>query len=156
EIEDMPEYLMILKGRDDSYKGVSIYGPLGGAPGDTAKQPQYRSLPRAIEDAYRFVISYNSPRAKAWLPDFIEVMIWPYEYAPDKDLIWPKSWPGTRDPTTVSRGDMYSLFIASTHYNDLVDFLARRRQQQAIRIDGKKWAVSLRFPFPGEHAWNAI
>jgi len=155
-VTDMPEYLIVLKTDDGSYKDVSIYGPLGGAPEYIAKRAEYGRLPKPIDDAYRFVIAYDNPRAKAWLPPFIEVMIWPYEYAPDKDLIWPKSWPGTRDSATVSHGDMYSLFIESTHYNDLVDFLARRRERQAVRIDEKKWAVSLRFPFPGENIWNAI
>jgi hypothetical protein len=156
DIEDMPTYLMVFKSPEGSYKSVSIYGPLGGAPEFVTNDPQYKSLPQTIDDAYRFVVSYDNPRASAWLPGFIEVMIWPYEYAPDKDLIWPKFWPGPSDPATVRHGDMYSLFIESGHYTELVKFLSKRRERQAVRIDGKKWAVALRFPFPGEHIWNAV
>lgn len=96
---------------------------------------------------------YQHPDAKAWEPEAIEVMIWPYEYAPEASIIWPKEWPGLDHTATVQRGGSYSLFIPISDKDALMAFLATRKARGAVEIGGKKWAVSLRTPLPGETHW---
>ena len=96
---------------------------------------------------------YQSPDAVPWEPEAIEVMIWPYEYAPEASIIWPKAWPGLDHPATVQRGDSYSLFVPISEKDALLAFLDTRKPRGAVRIGGRKWAVSLRTPLPGEARW---
>jgi hypothetical protein len=96
---------------------------------------------------------YQSPDAAAWEPEAIEVMIWPYEYAPEASINWPKAWPGLDHPATVQRGDSYSLFVPISERQALLAFLDTRKPRGAVKIGGRKWAVSLRTPLPGEARW---
>lgn len=96
---------------------------------------------------------YQNPKAEAWEPEAIEVMIWPYEYAPEASIIWPAEWPGLDHPATVQRGDSYSLFIPIRDKDALLAFLETRKARGAVEIGGRKWAVSLRTPLPQEARW---
>jgi hypothetical protein len=80
-------------------------------------------------------------------------MIWGYEYAPDKSIYWPKNWPGLKSPNTLRRGDSYSIFLPGKEIPKLVDLLAKQKEKGAVEIDGKKWAVSIRYTFPSEPVW---
>lgn len=107
----------------------------------------------AIRDKLR---SFEDGRASKWLPGEFEVMIWPYDYAPDPSIVWPKKWPGLDAPTTRSRGeDRFSLYLPSAVLESLRAFLATRREKGAVEIGGKKWAASFRLPFPHEKLWMA-
>ena len=148
---DQPTSELFVRRPDGTYKRIAIYGQLDEAPGANNDE---RRLPGSLWDTFRLLETYENADAMPWMPDFVEVMLWPYGYAPDKDMIWPSAWPGLNDPRTVKRGrNSYSLFIERSHYKELSAFLSRRREKQAIRIDGKKWAVSVRFPFPRDGEW---
>jgi hypothetical protein len=111
-------------------------------------------VPRPFLQAIERLVQFDHARARRWLPREIEVMISPYEYAPDESLPWPKGWPGLQDPKTRRRSSTdYSLYLASTELDALRKFLWSRREKQAVLIDGKKWSVSYRMPFPCESAW---
>lgn len=97
---------------------------------------------------------FRQDDAEPWFPAFIEVMIWPYEYAPEESIIWPSDWPGIDDARTEERGDAFSLFFPSARREELFAFLETRRERGAIEIGGRKWAASLRYPFPGEEHWQ--
>jgi hypothetical protein len=151
-ITDQPVILMVLRKEDGSYKGVYVYGSIKRANDGTYA----KGVPSLLADIFEFVSSYDNAKATEWLPDYIEVMVWPYEYAPDKDLIWPKGWPDLSDPRTVKRGDGYSIYLGKALFEELRSFLAKRRERQAVRISGKKWAVDVRLPFPDEQIWQDI
>ena len=107
--------------------------------------------PEVILNLFDKITSYTHSGSKSWLPKKIEVMIWPYEYAPDASIIWPTDWPDINHPETFKRGqDLYSIFLDSMYFEDLKQFLKTRSQKGAVEINGKKWAVSFRFPFPHE------
>jgi hypothetical protein len=80
-------------------------------------------------------------------------MIWPYDYAPEPSIIWPSEWPGLQSERTIRRGESYSVYVPSADLDALRDFLRSRNERGAVEIDGAKWAVSLRTPFPGEESW---
>jgi hypothetical protein len=152
--------------RDGQRKSVSVYGNVRSgverskrqagkvAPEDDVVLINMKSVPQSFSDTVQRLTRFDHPRAERWVPPEIEVMIWPYEYAPDASLPWPKEWPGLKDPRTRRRGaGRYSLYLPSTELEALRKFLSSRREKQAILIDGKKWAVSYRMPFPRESEW---
>jgi hypothetical protein len=135
--------------REDKPSVISVYGPLTVA-GAGAQ------VPAKVVSAYDRVRAFDHPKARPWLPDKIEVMIWPYDYAPEPSIVWPKEWPGLNDTHTVRRGgDAYSIYLSSTEYPELQRFLATQREKGAVEIGGRKWAASTRVPFPSERSWMA-
>lgn len=145
---DQPEQaLLIYRGEQPTF--VSVYGSLN--------EPEVRAkVPREIATAYDRISAFRHSRSEAWLPEHVEVMIWPYQYAPDPSIKWPEDWPGLSDPKTVRRGeDSFSIFMPSHKITELRSFLKRRSEKGAIEINGRKWAASIRFPFPHERLWLA-
>jgi hypothetical protein len=125
---------------------ISVYGSL-----DAAEERS--RLPAAVVRAADRLRAFRAPGARPWLPERIEVMIWPYEYAPDRSVRWPSSWPDWRSPGAVQRGDSYSLALPSSQLDRVRALLARRTEKAAVEIGGRKWAVDYRFPFPHEELW---
>lgn len=110
--------------------------------------------PKAITALFDTLTSYNLPKSEQWMPTKIEVMIGPYDYAPDKSIIWPSNWPDLNSPDTKKRHHgSYSLYVDSNLFKDLEKFLSTRHQKGAVEINGKKWSASIRFPFPQEKKW---
>jgi len=151
-ITDQPGIFMVLLKDDGSYKGVYVYGSIRRENDGTYP----KGVPGLLGDIFQFVTTYDNSKATEWLPEYIEVMIWPYGYAPDKDLVWPKGWPDLSDPGTVKKGDLYSIYFRKALFEELKAFLAQRRERQAVRISGKKWAIDVRLPFPDEQIWSDL
>ena len=146
-------------------KTISIYGRWRPASDPVASDPQLKaiaerdkkmsdSLPAEIRESLLRIDAQRKHEGDAWLPNRVEVMLWPYEYAPEESLVWPKKWPGLSATSTAKRGeDSYSVFLPSEELAALREFLAKRRQRGAVLIDGKKMSASFRFPFPKEELW---
>jgi hypothetical protein len=144
---DQPsEYLLF--GRGGRLSKVSVYGRIH-------SDGEPTNLPASFVAAYDRLVKFEDSNARPWMPDFIEVMVWPYEYAPEPSIKWPSKWPGLADPTTVKRRDAFSLYVPSKDYEELRAFLQTQHEKGAVEIGGKKWAVSLRFPFPQESSWQS-
>jgi hypothetical protein len=121
---------------------------------DDRGRKMFESLPTEIRDALLRIDRERSVAGTPWFPATIEVMLWPYEYAPGASIIWPKDWPALSAKNTQKRGkDSFSVFLPSEKLPELRTFLATRNPKGAVLIDGKKMAESHRFPFPGEEAW---
>ncbi len=116
-------------------------------------EQQHDALPKAIRDLHAYMTSLDFADAKPWVPQYIEVMIWGYDYAPDESIHWPKEWPGLESPSTLKRGNSYSIFLPGNQLPKLLDFLKTQKEKGAVEIGGKKWAVSFRYTFPGEPVW---
>lgn len=145
---DQPQQdLLIYRGAKPVF--MSVYGSL--------KDREVRSkIPKEVVAAYDTLSAFRHPRSRSWLPEDVELMIWPYEYAPDPSVLWPQEWPGLSDPKTLSRGDdSFSIFMPSAKLPELGALLKRRSEKGAVEIDGRKWAASIRFPFPHERLWMA-
>ncbi len=126
---------------------VSIYGSL--------RSPEIKgALPIEVADIYETLSTFERQGGVPWLPNAVEVMIWPYEYAPETSINWPEGWPDTLHPLARQRGDGYSIYLPATDYQALRDFLSTRRERGAVLINGRKWAVSFRLPFPKEARWS--
>jgi len=147
-----PETLMVLQQKDGSYQEVYVFGSIKRE--EDGSNP--RGIPNLLPDIFQFITTYHNANATEWVPDSIEVMVWPYEYAPDTDLIWPKGWPGLDDSRTVKKDDFYSIYLEKAQLGELKLFVEKRRERQAVRISGRKWAVDARLPFPQEKIWRDI
>ncbi|HWT00077.1 MAG TPA: hypothetical protein VN256_07510 [Pyrinomonadaceae bacterium] len=150
-ITDQPTYVITLWDKGQR-KTVSVYGGLKRTDNDR-KEP----APAAFIETYEKLKGLRPAGASRWMPEKVELMIWPYEDASDP-LPWPKNWPDTAHPTTKKRGAggdqiNYSIYLTPAQYETLKKS-AERKSAEALLIDGRKWAFSFRYPFPGEDSWR--
>lgn len=118
------------------------------------EKPDY--LPESIKNLHSYLSSLSFEASKEWIPGFVEVMIWPYEYAPEESIHWPKDWPGLDSPNTLKRRDAYSIFFPGAEMKQLEEFLMTCKPKGAVEIGGEKWAVSVRYTFPSEPIWREV
>lgn len=150
-ITDQPTTTVILWDKDQ-LKSVSVYGGLRRTDNDRKE-----GAPAAFIETYEKLKSFRSARAVKWMPEKVEMMIWPYETAGDA-MTWPKAWPDTNHPETKKRGDgqdriAYSIYLTQPQYATLLKRI-ERDSESALLINGRKWAFSFRFPFPSEEDWR--
>jgi hypothetical protein len=112
------------------------------------------AVPEQLIELHKFLCGIDYPDSKEWIPRYLEVMIWPYVYAPEAPITWPNDWPGLDSKRSLKRGDSYSIFLDGGLLPELQKFLRTRREKGAVEIGGKKWAVSFRAVFPGEPVWR--
>lgn len=124
-------------------KKISVYGSL------RALDSRPPVLPESLWVALKLLRSYDNPKAAPWVPAYVEVMLWPFGYAKES-VDWPAAWPGLNDPKTVKHSSLYSIYIESSHLEELKAFKARLKPKQAVKLSNKKWAMEIRFPFPHE------
>lgn len=129
-------------------KKVTVYGDL------RLDESVRMNTPQAFLTLFQRLTSYKTKSAKPWYPEKIEVLIWPYPNAPDPSIPWPDKWPDIDHSDTQTKGDVYSLFLSSRYWREFRSFLAGLKNRQAVLINGRKWAISYRFPFPGEGMWE--
>ena len=150
-ITDQPTTVITLWDKDQR-KSVSVYGGLKRTDNDRKE-----AAPAAFVEIYEKLKGFQPAKATRWMPEKVELMIWPYEYAGDA-MSWPKNWPDTTHPTTKKRGTSddqinYSIYLTQTQYETLRK-KAEGGSVEALLINGRKWAFSFRFPFPGEDSWR--
>lgn len=92
--------------------------------------------------------------SEAWTPEYVEVMLWNYDYAPDKSIHWQQDWPNLQSERAIQRGDMWSIFLDGTELPKLLAFLKTRPEKGAVEVGGKKWAASVRYTYPSEPVWR--
>lgn len=144
-LTDQPMTYVFL-GRGGDLARIGVYGRVDSVAAKTR-------VPATVRSSYDALRLFDRPDARPWLPDRIEVMLWPYEYAPDPSIGWPAKWPTTRSKGALKRGEGYSIYVPSSDYDELVAFLKTRKTRGAVEVDGRKWAVSIRLPFPQEARW---
>jgi hypothetical protein len=161
-VTDLPKTLLYLGFEDEIIK-TNIYGLYYEGttiPGYTVfneSSQEEVSLPNSLKTFYEFLVDFDIEESEIWIPKYIEVMIWPYEYAPQKSLIWPADWPSFDSEKIIKRrGGSYSIFIEGEKFEELKNFLSKRKPKGAVEIGGKKWAVAYRFTFPSEPIWRKI
>ncbi len=121
-------------------KVISIYGDLYADP-----EARQMAAPKRLIDLFDTLTGYSHPKAETWLPDHFEVMLWSYDTS--DAVAWPEDWPTLNDPTTVKRDSVYSLYVDIKDYGRYVEL---QQTANALRLDGKNWSFSARFPLPHE------
>lgn len=127
---------------------VTVYGSLRKA------KEERKKTPKEFLEIYDKLIKKVNYKGAKWLPKYLEVMIWPFEYSKDNPIKWPSNWPNLKHNMTKKRGKgSYSLYLDSKYFDGLVKFMKNKRPTQAVLIGNKKYAVSYRYPFPKEGMW---
>jgi len=137
---DQPSNELVLN--FDSLKTIYIYGSLRN------ESESREKTPTVLLDIFDKLINYNNNSADVWRPEKIEVMAWDYSYSPEEPVKWPDAWPDLNDKNTVDNDGLYSIYLDSKYFDDFLNLINNLGEKQAVEIDGKKFAVSYRFPFP--------
>ncbi len=131
---------------DGVRKTVSVYGSLRREETARAKSP------KAFLDAFD-VITRFSPDSSPWMPDQIEVLIWPSANSPEEPLPWPDGWPPFEKAKPMGAGGLHQVLLPASEFVRLEQLLKQLKPRKAVQFDGRKWAISYRLPFPGEDTW---
>ena len=138
----------------DSLTRVAVRAGLG------ADDRLISAVPSAFRTIYDRLTHFTATEAVPWHPESLEVAAWGYEYAPDDPpLDWPATWPDMNSPGSTREkqpgiDELWRFRIPYGYRSELEHLLTTRREKQAIRIAGRKWAVGFRLPFPGEARWR--
>jgi hypothetical protein len=114
-------------------------------------------LPQGLVSLDDYLGSFDAPACPVWQPQYIEVMIWPFDYAKTSPVTWPSDWPGLDSERTMARHDnQYSIFLDGAKLPDLEKLLAPifKGDGGALLLGGKKWAVAYRPVIPSEPIWR--
>jgi hypothetical protein len=139
---DQPTNTLILN--FDTLKEISVYGRLR-----DLKNEARNNTPECFLNAFDTIIHFESKDAVEWIPDSIEVMAVNYSYSSKKPAKWLENCGDLKTATTVKRNaDLYSIYIDKKYFPDLVKLIKGLKRGQAIEINGEKFSLYYRFPFP--------
>jgi len=140
---DQPTNILILN--FDTIKQIMVYGNLRGSDKKGARE----QTPKDFLSVYDNIMKFNVNDATEWLPDTIEVMATRYSYSPEKPIKWDNSWSDLKSPTTVKRSDdLYSIYLDKKYFESFVSLLKTLKEKQAVEINGEKYSLAYRLPFP--------
>jgi hypothetical protein len=127
-------------------------------PNGLSEKPVYRTgntVPKALIENLVYLGSFSHPRAIHWSPAYVELMVWPYEYAREASIVWPTEFPDIDSPSTIKRGgSSYSIYLPYSMNQELLNLLRTIKKGEALVINEKKWAFDTRVPFPHEIGRN--
>lgn len=139
---DQPTNIMLLN--FDTVRQVSVYGRLRETKNETREK-----VPKDYLTVFDNLIKFESDKAKEWLPDTFEVMMTKYSYSPEKPLKWNKEWNDINSSSTVKRSDdLFSIYLDKKYFEDFIKLLKSRKEKQAVEINGEKYSLTYRLPFP--------
>jgi len=139
---DQPTNVMIFN--FNTSRRISVYGNLRKKNSEDRK-----NTPKDYLTVYDNILAFNDNSAKKWLPETFEVMATDFSYSKEKPLIWKKEWNDLKSSSTVKRSDdLYSIYLDKKYYDDFIELLKMINQKQAVEINGKKFSLSYRLPFP--------
>ena len=139
---DQPTNILLLN--FDTLRQISVYGSL-----ENEKSEARQETPKDFITVYDNIKKFESKDAKDWLPDNIEIMLTEYSHSPEEPKDWPENWPNLESESTVKRSEsLYSLYLPKVSFKDFIKLISDLKEKQAVEINGKKFSVSYRLPFP--------
>jgi hypothetical protein len=139
---DQPTNVLLLN--FDHVRQLSVYGQLR-----DLKNKARQKTPKDFIDVYDKIIKFEDNKAIEWLPETFEVMATKYSYAPEKSLKWNSEWNDIKSETTVKRNeDLYSIYLDKKYYEEFIKLLKNTKEKQAVEINGEKYSLTYRLPFP--------
>jgi hypothetical protein len=86
-------------------------------------------------------------------------MLSDYSNSPEKPIPWPAGWPDLNSPSTktISSSGSIGIYLDKSHLQELRALLRQRKEKQAFLINGRKFYIEYRYPFPNiETVWEDI
>jgi len=135
--------------------GKTFDGPHATGPKPSKKKPD--TLPAEFERLYKLLNRLEPKNSKPWVPKYLEVHIWPFEYSAEEPIPWPDGWPTQKDRLAFADGDDgYTLILTADKLPMLKEIGDRTGATRAVLIDNKKWAIMYRPVVPGLDMWRKI
>lgn len=139
---DQPKNIMLLD--FDTFRQIVVYGNLQNIENEARSK-----TPQDFLTVYDNIRNFEDQSAMEWFPDTIEVMATRYSHSPDIPLQWNSSWSDISSSSTVQRNeDLYSIYLNKKYFNDFLKLLDSVKEKQAVEINGKKYSLTYRLPFP--------
>jgi hypothetical protein len=127
-------------------KSISIYGAVRRDQGVRSETPP------AFLRAFDTITTFTT-QAQPWLPEQIELLLWPFDQSREVPAPWPDGWPDLSQARERGHDGLRQIFLPAGQYATLRELLGTLRETQAVQLGGRKWFVSFRLPFPREDAW---
>jgi hypothetical protein len=127
---------------DRTQRYLSFFGSLHGAARGTTKgqSPEIISV-------LNFLASYEHPNATEWVPENVEITLWPAMKTEQPTIAWPVELPGLAAAQFNKEDGSYTLLLTREQYAQLRPILDAKIGQN-FRIGEKLWRVYVYFPFP--------
>lgn len=139
---DQPNNILLLN--FSPVRQLTVYGQLR-----NLKNEARLKTPKDFLKVYDNIIKFEDNEAKEWMPNTFEVLATRYSYAPEKSLNWNSEWNDIKSETTVKRNeDLYSIYLDKKYYKEFVNLLKSIKEKQAVEINGEKYSLTYRLPFP--------
>lgn len=117
------------------------------------------AFPAKLVEMHRFLRSQKTRRGRAWVPRYVEVLLWPHRRDVTQGIAaWPSTWPGLDSTAAVTVRDavedreMHALFLRGNRLGEVEQLLTG--DIRAIRLAGRQWQFAIRHVFPSEDRWR--
>lgn len=151
-VSDLPYRLVFMRKSDGSYKKVMTYGALSGPDKDYVAL----NVPPGLKDIVNITREYDHANSRELDFEYFEVLLVPYSDDSKKNIKWPKELPGLNDSKTIKHKEdgRYSLFLHRTLFERYSRVAVKQwRSKKAVLIDGQRFKMGKRLPFPSESIW---
>lgn len=151
-VADLPFRLFVMRTSDGSYKKITIYGAL------TGPNKDYIALdvPAGLKDIEQLVQEYTHANLRDLDFEYFEVLLIPYNGNSKKSIKWPHTFPGLSDARTIKHKEhgRNSIFLHRSLFARYSDLAKKQgRSKKAVLIDGQRFKLETRYPFPSESIW---
>jgi hypothetical protein len=149
--------------QDGKPKRCYVYGDL------RREQETRHKAPKGLLNLFDRLADYRHDRAKPWMPVNVEVLLSelpksPVTLLPDgakgpfsettwflrQPVEWPKHWPDLDNAHKENWGTDYNIYLPSKRFKRFAEL---RNKQRAVKVNGRRFTVSYRFPLPREDLW---
>ena len=114
--------------------------------------PRPDRLPQQLWEVHKFVSSYDDPTSPEWMPKYVEIMLWDYDWTPTDLNTWPTQWPGLDSDRAVKwSGERYSVFLDGTRLSEAKAFFVT---EKPFGVAGRRWSGDYRLAFASEPIWQ--
>lgn len=118
-------------------------GSLHTPPGPPRDSPE-------LQEALRFLATYDNSGATEWIPEMVEVTLAPAPKASGPERPWPANLSGLEAATHNPTDDSYALQLSRAQYLELNPIRESGAQVPVFLIGGNKFHIDVRFFFPHE------
>lgn len=133
---DQPTNILLLNFKE--FKEIKVYG-------DLKNKESREKAPKDFLIVSENINKFEDKNAKEWLPEQIEVLATDYSHSPETPIKWNNEW----TKSIVDRGEsLISVYLDKKYFEDFKSLIKNLKPKQAVEINGKKYSLSYRLPFP--------
>lgn len=140
---DAATYTVILRSPDRPWRSFANVGSLRGA-----WRGQAAGVSAELGAVLDFLATYRHPMEDVWVPETVEVTLWPMEKGDGPVLPWPAGLPTLNAARKDPEEGSYILVLTREQYANIRPMLDHPQRGQRWRLDGKLWLVNVAYRFP--------